>query len=190
MATNKVVGTKPKATTKTEVKEEVVIPEVKEVKPKRVEVNRHDMVRVTNCTDSNVYFTSYSGFLIELPAGGTSMNITVEQLQEIANKARTAMQRYEIVPVEVISGDCELQDVYNYVGIANLDIIPDPNYLRDLILNTSAEDIEALLSVKKQEFKEAVVAMAVNLFNDGYLNDFMKMNYFIKLTGNSLLFDK
>ena len=75
MATNKVVGTKPKATTKTEVKEEVVTPEVK---PKRVEVNRHDMVRVTNCTDSNVYFTSYSGFLIELPAGGTSMNITVE----------------------------------------------------------------------------------------------------------------
>ena len=64
------------------------------------------------------------------------------------------------------------------------------NYLRDLILNTSAEDIEALLSVKKQEFKEAVVTMAVNLFNEGYLNDFMKMNYFIKLTGNSLLFDK
>ncbi len=57
MATNKVVGTKPKTTTKTEVKEEVVIPEVKEAKPKRVEVNRHDMVRVTNCTDSNVYFT-------------------------------------------------------------------------------------------------------------------------------------
>lgn len=193
MATSKVIGTKPKTATKTEVKEEVVTPEVKkieEVKPKRVEVNRHDMVRVTNCTDSNVYFTSYSGFLIELPAGGTSMNITVEQLQEIANKARTAMQRYEIVPVEVISGDCELQDVYNYVGIANLDIIPDPNYLRDLILNTSAEDIEALLSVKKQEFKEAVVTMAVNLFNEGYLNDFMKMNYFIKLTGNSLLFDK
>lgn len=190
---SKIVGTKAKAKT---VEQEVVVNEdVKvEVKAepktvKRAEVNRHDVVRVTNCTNTHVYFTSYSGFLIELPAGGTSMNISIEQLQEIANKARGAIQRYEIVPVEVISGNCELKDVYNYVGIASLDVVPNPNYLRELVLSTKADDLQALMSVKKQEFKEAVVVMAVNLFTEGYLNDYQKMNYFKDLTGNSMLFE-
>lgn len=190
MATpKKIVGTKAKVETVEEVKEviEEKVAEKKEIK--RAVVNRHDIVRVTNCSNAHVYFTSYSGFMIELPMNGTSVNITVEQLQEIANKARGVLQRFEIVPVEVISGDFELEDLYNYVGIAHLDIVPEIDYIERLVLNTKVDELKSILTAKKQEFKEAVLSKAIELFNNGDLNDFTKLNFFREFTGNHLLFE-
>lgn len=159
-------------------------------KPKMVK--REYVVEIMNNSSGIISFNPKMGRPIELHEYGDKEYITIAELQDIKNAGKYLLSEYLILITGIVEGDCEISDVYKYIGVKSFvgDEVIDEKYFDTFILRSKLEDFESVMKNAENGFKSQVVQRSVKLFQDGKFTFFPKMEYLKTMTGNEYLFDR
>lgn len=159
-------------------------------KTKVNQVQKNTVVKIVNNSGGRLIFAPRNGRCIELQQNGDFEYVTVEELQNIKNVARGLLTSYDLIPTEIIEGECELSDVIRFLGMQDyFDKITDERYFDSLIKEYSFEDFKNVFTAGNQGIKTQIASRATTLFKENLFSDYQKMEFLKQITGNDMLFE-
>ena len=186
MATQSKVKLNTNKTTKpTVTPKETIVPK------KPVMVQRDFVVEIMNNSSAIITHNPKNGRPILMSEYGDKEYVTVAELQEIKNSGKYLLSEYLLLITNIVEGDCEISDVYKYLGIKSFsgDEVIDERYFDNFLIQSDIEDFETIMNNAENGFKSQVVQRSVNVFKEGKFTFFPKMDYLKNMTGNEFLFE-
>ena len=146
---------KKKTTPKVEVKEK------KKSKKQIASDLRRNMgsidVEILNISDMRVSHANKMGVFYFQLEPNEAMIISLEELYEVKTKAKKCFVDHMIIITEVLNEEYKIDDIMTFLGLDNIyKGIEDPNsdFLEALVVETSDDELEAILKKKsKKEIK-------------------------------------
>lgn len=127
-----------------------------------------------------------------LPEFGDTDIFTMEQLEAMKNSYKSYLEKYWIIPVEVISGDVTLEEVLQHLGL-------DRNYkglkinetiIDDIIFKTSTKAFEEKMSKVNIQFVLRVAERMKVLYEQGEFSNKYKMSIIEKTLEKDNIFEE
>jgi hypothetical protein len=171
--------------------EEVKLEEKKETKnTKRLITKDTEVVVMNNTKGLFSYDCPKTHDRYEMSDYGDTDTMTIEHLNTMKNQHRTILEKYWILPIEVIDENIELKDVLEYLRIDSLyeNIELDVTFFDDLILKSNVQKFKKSIGEMSKAFIERIAERAIMLFKDGRFADHFKMRAMEELLGNENLF--
>ena len=158
-------------------KAEAVVEEAVKVDDKKIVVNRREVLKKIDKTVEVVVMNNTNGMLyyptkgkdLDIRTGGDTAIMTVEELQEIKNKAKTMFSKFYLVPVDVLDEGITLEEVIVYLGldsIYNKENINMEEYM-DNIIESKPEQFLRYMETLSEEIVEVVAEKIADM----YMND-------------------
>ena len=153
---------------------------------------------IVNNNGAQVYYRdNHTGDEFELFAYGDTDIVEVETLRKMHSKHKDYFEKYWILIVDVFCDDdsIEVEDVYDYIGIAKLyQNIESPNqdFFDEVLLEKNFKDFKKMVDamnkkVLTQLFNRAAMLYQERRFSDtykiGYLEDKVDREYYFRDLG-------
>ena len=158
-------------------KVETAVEEAAVVDTKKIVVNRREALKKIDKTVEVVVMNNTNGILyyptkgkdLDIRTGGDTTIMTIEDLQEIKNKAKTMFSKFYLVPVDVIDENITLEEIIVYLGL-------DSIYNKENI--NMEEYMDNIIGAKPEQFLRYMETLSVEMIDviaekiaDMYMND-------------------
>lgn len=151
-------------------------------------------VIVMNNVKGSFFYKSRDGqTVLDLDEFGDEEYVTFGELKKMLAQKRAILEKLKLIIVDVDSEDFDADDV-----IASLRLTDTYNELKsatggdisatgieNFILNAESKDLEKTLASEKSKLKISILETAVELYRQGKLTDYNKMQVFSRYAGGS-----
>lgn len=171
---------------------------VRKERPVRTKVDRDTEVIVMNNTFGRfIHDNPRMSMVIDLEQYADEDYVTVGDLRAIVNASKKVLEGFDLIIVDVPSGDNTVKEVVEYLGLGKryedyFKAVGDEDgkgSLKDFVLNTSEEQFERNLNSMDKGLRNKVIDLSVQLFKMKKLRDYGKMEIIESIVGEDLFED-
>ena len=173
-----------------------------EKRRKRVNIDKNVEVLIVNNSNSRIILNNNKlSTPIDLEEKGDEEYITVGELRTLVNTNRKMFEGFKLIVADILDDDLTLEDLFTFVGLEKayneyFSLRPnskDKSVSTDdidmFILKSNANRFEEILNGCSVELKHKIIFTAIEIFRDGELNDYAKMQVLRKFTDEDLFDD-
>lgn len=169
------------------------------VEDKKIVVNRREVIKKVDKTTEVVVMNNTNGMLyfptrgrdLDITTGGDTAILSIEELTEIKNKAKSMFTKFYLVPVDVIQEDVSLEEVIVYLGLDNIYNKENLNleeYMEN-ILNSKPEQFLRYMETLSEEMVSSLAERIADLYIRDEFDSSRKQQMLCDRLGNKYFFE-
>lgn len=165
-------------------------------RPARARVDRDtEVVLMNNTFGRYIHNNPRISMVIDLERYGDEEYVTVGDLRTIANTNKKIFEGFDLVIVDVPSGENTVQEVVEFLGLGKyyadyfMAVGTENGTLTDFVLKTSEEQFERNLNSMDKGLRNKVIDLSIKLFKMKKLRDYGKMEVIQDIVGDDVFED-